>query len=97
MLSVHIFPHIHLLPQQIRHDWKHKRRCDFESRCGKYKIFASRKKTKSAIHQERVAHSPRRHTGRRLTISGPWLTGPVSVWAGMKPAQIQNSNLNSKK
>ena len=23
-------------------------------------------------------------------------TGPVPVWAGTKPAQIQNSNLNSK-
>ena len=23
-------------------------------------------------------------------------TGPVLVWAGTKPAQIQNSNLNSK-
>ena len=24
-------------------------------------------------------------------------SGPVPVWAGTKPAQIQNSNLNSKK
>ena len=26
----------------------------------------------------------------------PLKTDPVPVWAGIKPAQIQNSNLNSK-
>ena len=30
--------------------------------------------------------------------TGPvWPVGPVPVWAGTKPAQIQNLNLNSKK
>ena len=32
----------------------------------------------------------------KLVGTGP-VSGPVPVWAGTKPVQIQNSNLNSKK
>ena len=37
--------------------------------------------------------------GNRSGLTGYWSnrSGPVPVWAGTKPAQIQNSNLNSKK
>ena len=34
--------------------------------------------------------------GNRSGLTG-YRSGPVSVWVGIKPAQIQNSNLNLKK
>ena len=43
----------------------------------------------------RCARSSSTCTGSRFTE--PVGTGPVPVWAGTKPAQIQNLNLNSKK
>ena len=33
--------------------------------------------------------------GNQSGLTG-YRSGPVSVWAGIKPVQIQNSNLNSK-
>ena len=33
----------------------------------------------------------------RVHLTGNGQTGPVPVWDGTKPAQIQNLNLNSKK
>ena len=37
--------------------------------------------------------------GNRSGLTGyrSYRSGPVPVWAGTKPVQIQNSNLNSKK
>ena len=44
-------------------------------------------------------HEPRVHQtgGNRFGLTGSNRSGPVPVWAGTKPAQIQNLNLNFKK
>ena len=72
------------------------------------KIYKSIQRTRNICFNtlKRVAHRPRlafesrvcKTGGNRSGLTGyrSNRSGPVPVWAGTKPAQIQNSNLNSK-
>ena len=50
------------------------------------------------MERERASTRVNLTGGNRFGLTGyrSNRSGPVSVWAGIKPAQIQNSNLNSK-
>jgi hypothetical protein len=50
--------------------------------------------TGEAIQMVRVVQIRVHQTGGSWSSLTGYRSGPVPVWAGMKPAQIQNSNLN---